>query len=133
MNFIGPASGARIQLPNADEPSPANRSIGAEVVFPASHRGFQGHFPGYAILPGFLHIEVVLDILRQRTGPVEITAIRRMKFLRPIKPEETVTLTLLPRGKGRLEAKLQVAQTPVCEMELEWAEEPAGGASSQNL
>jgi 3-hydroxyacyl-[acyl-carrier-protein] dehydratase len=55
---------------------------------------FKGHFPGNAIVPGVLLIEGMAQTAGIAVGgPGKmflLTAIRSMKFLRPVRPDETI-------------------------------------------
>jgi 3-hydroxyacyl-[acyl-carrier-protein] dehydratase len=55
---------------------------------------FQGHFPGNPIVPGVLIIEAMAQTAGIAIGgpgkTFLLTAIRAMKFLRPIKPQENI-------------------------------------------
>jgi len=50
------------------------------------HPVFRAHFPGDPILPGFVQIEIIAQIL----GEV-VVAIEYSKFISPVFPEETIT------------------------------------------
>lgn len=59
----------------------------AEVRFcDASHPVFKAHFEGNPILPGFMQIDIVAAIFKKR-----VTAISMAKFMKPIRPGESVT------------------------------------------
>lgn len=49
------------------------------------HPIFQAHFPQKSILPGFVHFEIVADLFN-----VEITTIKKAKFLKMILPKQTL-------------------------------------------
>ena len=55
---------------------------------------FRGHFPGNAIVPGVLLLEGMAQTAGMAIGRPEklylLTAIRSMKFLRPVRPLETI-------------------------------------------
>jgi len=63
-------------------------------TFPRSESFFEGHFPGNAIVPGVLLIEGMAQTAGIAVGgPGKmflLTAIRSMKFLRPVLPEEPI-------------------------------------------
>ncbi len=50
-----------------------------------NHPVFKAHFPGSPILPGFINFEIVALVFG-----IEITQIKRAKFLKLIHPNETV-------------------------------------------
>jgi 3-hydroxyacyl-[acyl-carrier-protein] dehydratase len=55
--------------------------------------GFQGHFPGHPILPAFVQLLLGECAVRmRREHPWSLRRIERSKFLRPIGPNEPVTV-----------------------------------------
>lgn len=62
-----------------------------------NHPVFQAHFPSYPILPGFLQIDTILDILKD-----EITMIKYSKFIDHIYPEDIVTFEIKKNDKQSL-------------------------------
>jgi len=50
-----------------------------------SHPIFKAHFPMHPILPGFVHFEIVADVFE-----LDITSIKKAKFMALIKPKETL-------------------------------------------
>jgi 3-hydroxyacyl-[acyl-carrier-protein] dehydratase len=63
---------------------------------------FDGHFPGNAIVPGVLLIEGMAQTAGIAVGGPEkmflLTAIRSMKFLRPVHPEELISFSARALG-----------------------------------
>jgi len=49
------------------------------------HPIFKAHFPTKALLPGFVNFEIVADAFN-----IEITSIKKAKFLKPALPEQTL-------------------------------------------
>jgi len=60
----------------------------------ADHPSLPGHFPGAPLVPGVLILDEVLAALRIWQGDHELTAIRTVKFLHPLKPEQQFTIYL---------------------------------------
>ena len=50
------------------------------------HPIFRAHFPGKPLLPAFLQIDIISNILQD-----EITAIIYSKFIKPIYPQDEIT------------------------------------------
>ncbi len=96
--------------------------------FPAGHVGFQGHFPGNPLLPGFLHIELVLDVLRLGNRAVALAQVRSAKFLHPIRPGEIIDLNVHLEPGGVVTAELCVGAVTVSAFELELLGMPPGAA-----
>ena len=60
-------------------------------------RFFDGHFPGNPIVPGaVLLAQVSADLAR--TGQ-RITQLKRMKFLRPLGPDQSFQIQIVPSGQ----------------------------------
>lgn len=77
-------------------------SARAKKVFRASEPFFRGHFPGQPIVPGVLLTEALAQtagIAASQSGAAfRLSAIRGMKFLSPVGPEEEVLLIARKAG-----------------------------------
>jgi 3-hydroxyacyl-[acyl-carrier-protein] dehydratase len=60
----------------------------------ADHPSLPGHFPDMPLVPGVLILDEVLAALRVWQKDYELTAIRAVKFLQPLKPEQQFTICL---------------------------------------
>jgi 3-hydroxyacyl-[acyl-carrier-protein] dehydratase len=58
------------------------------------HPSLPGHFPDAPLVPGVLILDEVLAVLRHWQTDYELTAIRAVKFLQPLKPEQQFTICL---------------------------------------
>ena len=84
-------------------------TLKARVTFPAAFAGFEGHFPGRAVLPGFCHIQAAVDLIdRARAGAV-LAGVESAKFTRPILPGEEVLLEVVEAASMIYDATLSVA------------------------
>jgi 3-hydroxyacyl-[acyl-carrier-protein] dehydratase len=55
---------------------------------------FDGHYPGFPILPGLFVVEYVhATVLAALAGRRRAVAVDRVRFLRPVYPGDTVTIT----------------------------------------
>jgi 3-hydroxyacyl-[acyl-carrier-protein] dehydratase len=94
---------------------------------------FQGHFPGNAIVPGVLLTEGMAQTAGIAVGgPGKIfllTAIRSLKFLRPVRPEELILFSAQKLGDvgGLVQCAVQarVGNDLVCEGQIILAESTA--------
>lgn len=76
--------------------------------FADHHPAFAGHFPGHPMVPGALLLDAVLHAIAQAqaeagsadTGPQRVWQIASAKFLSPVQPGETLTLSWLPGATG---------------------------------
>jgi 3-hydroxymyristoyl/3-hydroxydecanoyl-(acyl carrier protein) dehydratase len=66
--------------------------------FPADSPFLDGHFPGNPIVPG----AVILGYLAARLAEVDLAIARvtRMKFLRLLRPDVPMEITLVVKGRG---------------------------------
>ena len=60
----------------------------------ADHPSLPGHFPDAPLVPGVLILDEVLAALRDWQKDCQLTAIRTVKFLQPLKPEQQFTICL---------------------------------------
>jgi len=60
----------------------------------ADHPSLPGHFPEAPLVPGVLILDEVLAALRGWQTDYELTSIRTVKFLQPLKPEQQFTICL---------------------------------------
>lgn len=58
----------------------------------ADHPSLPGHFPGAPLIPGVLILDEVLAALRNWNKDCQLTGIRMVKFLQPLKPEQSFTI-----------------------------------------
>jgi len=66
-----------------------------EVEVPSSLPHFEGHFPGYPILPGIAQLDWAIAFARQHFAmPEKFAAVEKLKFNAPVLPDCHLTLTL---------------------------------------
>jgi len=94
---------------------------------------FQGHFPGFPLMPGVIMIEALAqlggtiilgpDDFRRRSAV--LTGIHKAKFRRPVIPGDRLdmeaTLLRMRSGMGWVGAEAKVDSKPVCTAELMFA------------
>ncbi|MDR2772986.1 MAG: hypothetical protein LBB93_05920 [Elusimicrobiota bacterium] len=69
---------------------------------------FKGHFPTYPILPGIVHIEIVLFCIRKMLAKpnINIKEIKKIKFIKPIPPATQVCVEIA-RTQNKINAVLK--------------------------
>ena len=82
-------SGCRIRR---DEENFDDMTFEVRRAIPADHPSLPGHFPDAPLVPGVLILDEVLAALRNRDKNCQLTAIRLVKFLKPLKPERPFTI-----------------------------------------
>jgi hypothetical protein len=66
-----------------------------ELRYPADSLWFQGHFPQFRLLPGVVQIDWLMSAATNHLGiDRPMRQIPRLKFMKPILPDETVVLEL---------------------------------------
>jgi 3-hydroxyacyl-[acyl-carrier-protein] dehydratase len=112
------------------ELEPAKRLVAIKNVT-INEPFFQGHFPGYPIMPGVLVVEamaqaggiiMMAELPDRETKLVVFTGIERAKFRRPVTPGDQLrievdVLSFRPRA-GRMEAKAYVDGKLACQATL---------------
>lgn len=69
---------------------------------PHDHPAFAGHFPGHAVLPGVVLLDVALQAARACMPEVGAWSIPQAKFLQPVGPGQRLLLRLDPTPQGAL-------------------------------
>jgi 3-hydroxyacyl-[acyl-carrier-protein] dehydratase len=65
----------------------------ARRVISVDHPSLPGHFPDAPLVPGVLILDEILAALHDWQEDCQLTAIRMVKFLRPLKPEQPFTIS----------------------------------------
>ena len=80
-----------------------------------SHPIFKAHFEGMPLLPGFLQVDIIAEIL-----DVEIEAITSAKFVNKVLPDERLTYVVTPTKSG-VRVKVSNSSNDVCgDFKLKW-------------
>lgn len=92
------------------------------LTFAADHPAFAGHFPGRPIVPGALLLDAVLHAVTQASqtpgeslasGPAVHCQIASAKFLSPVLPGETLTMSWSSTDKGQTRFDIAGSGRPV--------------------
>jgi 3-hydroxymyristoyl/3-hydroxydecanoyl-(acyl carrier protein) dehydratase len=78
------------------------------VVVGSAFKGFAGHFPGSPIVPGFMQVELALELLAlsRGGGAVGLVAVEEGRFLQPAFPEAPMGIELTPESDDTYIARL---------------------------
>ncbi len=102
----------------------------------ANEQFFQGHFPGYPVMPGVLIVEAIAQVgaiallsLDEHAGKIAFFAgINNVRFKRQVKPGDTLTLQVelkqIRRGIGSGEGSATVDGEIACRGEFMFAIAP---------
>ena len=78
--------------------------IEALADVPAASPWFSGHFPGEPILPGIAIVYIVGQAIIRDTlkkgEQVQLKALKRVRFNQPVRPEETLLVSITSEEKG---------------------------------
>ena len=125
------------------EMEPGKRIVAIKNVT-ANEWFFQGHFPGYPIMPGVLIVEalaqagaVLLLSDESARGQIPLFAgIEKCRFRQQVVPGDTLTLELEvisrrgPVGKGKATARVDGKLAAQCELTFALAPMPAAGGNA---
>ena len=89
------------------------------------HPALPGHFPGNPVVPGVVVLEHLLAALAAIHPGLTCTGVRRMKFLRPLRPGETVSVRFGEARDDGITVKAEAAGEPLVDGRLTLAQAPA--------
>lgn len=86
------------------------------VTISSEHPALAGHFPGTPILPGVLLLDEMLHVLeREGAGAACAWRIGSAKFLKPVRPGETLRLEHERLANGTVRFHVSSAGVPVAQ------------------
>ena len=93
----------------------------AHRAISTDHPSLPGHFPGAPLVPGVVILDEVLAALLEWRKDCLLTAIRTVKFLVPLKPEQTFTIcfSASDEGGGEVNFSCRVEDRVIVEGRLE--------------
>lgn len=87
-------------------------ALTATLVFPPDAECFQGHFPGFPVLPGVAQLYFLRHFARQAFPDFpEATTYRKLKFQRLVRPSEAVLLAVTRAGERAFAFTLDVGSS----------------------
>jgi 3-hydroxyacyl-[acyl-carrier-protein] dehydratase len=84
-----------------------------ETIFSVgdNHPSLPGHFPGHPVVPGVVVLSHVFAELNRHLVGQSITGIHRMKFMRPILPQQKLRIEIAAVQANRLPFKCWLGDT----------------------
>lgn len=134
MTSPGSATSALCAAAEACALSPL-RTVGPDTAerpfrFAEAFLGFQGHFPGYPVLPAFVQLLLAQGVAEGLIGePVRLSGVSRAKFLAQVRPDQMVLVTCKRRGEGLpslVEASITADGTLAATLLLQFSQPPEG-------
>ena len=92
------------------------------LTIAADHPAFPGHFPGRPIVPGVVLLDAALHAVEQASqtldektasGPAVRCQVASAKFLSPVQPGETLTISYTRTDKGPTRFEIACSGRPV--------------------
>ncbi len=109
------------ERPNA-APAPASRTFDVRWTVPERLSYFDGHFPGFPVLPGVATVDLTLEALRRalKRTSIRLIKLQNAKFLQPVRPGDRVEIAISPTtGENSWKAEWKVrSNEPVLVAEL---------------
>ena len=72
----------------------------ARRLIRGDHPTLPGHFPGAPVVPGVVILEEVLEAVLEWRENSQITSVRTVKFLAPLKPEQPFMISISAHNEG---------------------------------
>jgi 3-hydroxyacyl-[acyl-carrier-protein] dehydratase len=90
---------------------------------------FDGHYPGFPVLPGVYVIEHVHQAVLAEAGRMRLVALERAKFVRPVRPDDELRIEARLTADGdqvQCAATVFTGAGPAAEFRLRYLIEPGG-------
>jgi 3-hydroxymyristoyl/3-hydroxydecanoyl-(acyl carrier protein) dehydratase len=71
----------------------------------ASHPSLAGHFPGAPVVPGVLLLGLVVAQFEAQYPMLQVSGIRRLKFIRPLFPDQLLTVEFHAPANGEVQVR----------------------------
>jgi len=85
---------------------------------PSDHPSLPGHFPGTPIVPGVVILDEVAEALAQWRDNTQLVAIKTVKFLAPLKPEQPFMIRLSALGQQEVDFRCQAGDRVIVQGRL---------------
>jgi 3-hydroxyacyl-[acyl-carrier-protein] dehydratase len=87
----------------------------------ADHPSLPGHFPGAPLVPGVVILDEVVAALGEWQQNSQLSGLRSVKFLAPLKPEQpfTISLSATSKNAGEVSFCCRVEERVIVEGRLE--------------
>jgi 3-hydroxymyristoyl/3-hydroxydecanoyl-(acyl carrier protein) dehydratase len=90
----------------------AGQALVLERTIATDHPALPGHFPGDPVVPGVVLLDEVIDAATDGLGfsRAQGWTVRSAKFLRPVRPGDTLTIRLSPEAGDALRFECRVGE-----------------------
>ena len=87
----------------------------------ADHPSLPGHFPGAPLVPGVVILDEVVAALGEWQQTLQLSGLRSVKFLAPLKPEQPfmISLSATSKNAGKVSFCCRVEERVIVEGRLE--------------
>lgn len=110
-----------------DSEKQRSTQMSATWTLDPAHPALAGHFPEHPVAPGVVVIDQIVAAVEAQAAGLLCVGVRRMKFLRPLRPGETFALeTDAPRA-GNVRIRATVDGELLLEGQLVLADRLTGG------
>jgi 3-hydroxyacyl-[acyl-carrier-protein] dehydratase len=92
-----------------------------QFTIPHDHPALPGHFPGNPLVPGVVILDQVAAAVVQALPGWRVAGIRKLKFLRPLRPGQPCSVACAGVKDGRVRFRCTVGDALVAEGNLELA------------
>lgn len=99
-----------------------------EWTLDPAHPALAGHFPYHPVAPGVVVLDRVIAAVEAQLPAQHCVGVRRMKFLRPLRPGETFVLEIDPPRAEHVRIRATVDGELLLEGQLALADRLTGAA-----
>lgn len=92
--------------------------MGMLLTVGREHPSLDGHFPGQPIVPAVVILNLVIQSVESAYPQQRVTGVKRVKWLRPLRPDAACELEIEKPHNGRLRFRCHLAGELIAEGNL---------------